>query len=139
MPFVVLQRRISSATEANETNKTTTHTTTVSTQLHREQSEQHSNFKLRKSLEHACQLRRAELKSSIAHCSLLERRRRWRRRRLLARQLDNALGCERLEPQPLGLEIGLLVGSGELGDGARTGIEARRLRPWLLRLSTTSA
>ncbi len=41
---------------------------------------------------------------------------RCRRRRLLARQLDNALGCERLEPQPLGLEVGLLAGSGELGD-----------------------
>ncbi len=65
----------------------------------------------------ACQLRRAELISSIAHCSLLEFEwRRWRRRRLLARPLDNALGCERLEPQPLGLEVGLLAGSGDLGD-----------------------
>ncbi len=35
---------------------------------------------------------------------------------LLARQLDNALGCERLEPQPLGLEVGLLAGSDELSD-----------------------
>ncbi len=58
---------------------------------------------------------RKELKSSIAHCSLLEWR-RWRRRRLLARQLDSALGCERLEQQSLGLEVGLLAGSGELSD-----------------------
>jgi hypothetical protein len=49
-------------------------------------------------------------------------------------QLDNPLGCERLEPQPLGLEVGLLASSGELVE--RTGIEARRLRPWLLRLKT---
>jgi hypothetical protein len=42
--------------------------------------------------------------------------RRWRRRRLLARQLDDALGCERLESQTLGLEVGLLAGSDELGD-----------------------
>jgi hypothetical protein len=113
-PFVVLQRRISPATGANEND--TTHTTTVSTQSLRAER---TTLKLQgsdKTLEHyACQLRSAELKSSIAHCSLLEWR-RWWRRRLLARQLDNALGCERLEPQPLGLDVGLLACSSELGD-----------------------
>ncbi len=69
----------------------------------------------------------AQLKNSIAHCSLsLLEWRRWRPWRLLARQLDNALGCERLRS----------VSSATL-NCRRTGIEARRLRPWLLRLSTT--
>jgi hypothetical protein len=91
-PFVVLQRRISSVTEANETERRTQR---QSAHSHHEQSEQHSNFKAPKIfLSTACQLRRAEQKSSIAHRSLLEWR-RWRRRRFLASQLDNALAASR--------------------------------------------
>jgi hypothetical protein len=44
-----------------------THTTTVSIESPRAERTTNSNFKLRKSLEHACQLRSAELMSSIAH------------------------------------------------------------------------
>jgi hypothetical protein len=92
----------------------------------REQSEQHSNFKARKSLEHG--LPAATRRVKQFNRSLLTCLSRWWRRRLLARQLDEALGCERLRS----------VSSVTLSCG-RTGIEARRMRPWLLRLSTTAA
>jgi hypothetical protein len=58
---------------------------------------------------------------------------------VFSRANSTTLGC--LEPQPLGLEVGLLVvaASSVTLNCGRTRIEARRLRPWLLRLSTTAA
>jgi hypothetical protein len=64
-PSVVLQRRISSATGANQT------TQRQSAQSHREQEEQHSNFKLRKSFlsTHAnCDAKSLRVQLLTAHC-----------------------------------------------------------------------
>jgi hypothetical protein len=119
-PSVVLQRRISSATGANDT----THNDTVSTQSPRAGAN-NTQTSSSDNLLNACQLRRAELKSSIAHCS------RWRR--LIA---DNALGCERVDVQRN--RLGEPPAAGDDGVGV-AGLDAVRRKTVLRRDETEPA